>query len=137
MLAASHFARRWRGWQALRSLAPALLLLARLAGTGKTTSCARAAARPAPASLSLRVHRGILHLIREKPQASALRAAALLAAWTETTSFARPAKARAAPGSAERRGMLHLMLAQQAAAAAAACPARPQGIYFSSGPQKK
>ena len=112
MLAASPFANRWRGWQALRSLAPALLLLARLAGTGKTTSCAASGNRPPPATLALRVQRGILHPIREKPQASALRAAALLAAWKKgkRTSFAL-AEARPAPGFAERRGMLRLMLA--------------------------
>ena len=112
MLAASHFATRWRGWQALRSLAPALLLLARLAGTGKSTSCAASAGRPPPATLALRVQRGILHPIREKPQASALRAAALLAAWKKgkRTSCAASAR-RPPPGFAEQRGMLRLMLA--------------------------
>jgi hypothetical protein len=72
MLAASHFAARWRGRQALRSLAPALLLLAWLAGKKKRTSYAASAGRPPPATLALRVQRGVLHLIREMPPALAL-----------------------------------------------------------------
>ena len=106
MLAASPFANRWRGWQALRSLAPALLKLAGLAGTGKRTSCAASAGRPPPAPLSLRVHQGVLHPIREKPQASALRASerhSILKhhafALKETPLNCKEAPARRLPGS--------------------------------------